>query len=670
MNNKDSIEMSPDRGEDKFDILVEELSDLKKSYDILLDKYDHLTKENSQLSQTVLSFQNSFWWRITKPLRSVSTNLKRVLKRNNFTHSILRFLSSLKNLGFGFTFKQYRDRVLGRTPKTGDLLPPPKKKIEYQKNVNFDYMPKFSVLVPLYNTPQNFLHEMIDSVVGQTYSGWELCLADGSDNEHSDVQKTCLEYAKSDPRIVYKKLEKNFGISENTNACIDMSNGDYISLFDHDDILHPSVLFEVAKVINEQGADMIYTDELTFQNKLYNTLTIHYKPDFSPDNLRANNYICHFTTFKKSLLEKSGTFNKEFDGSQDHDMILRLSENAEKIVHIPKILYYWRSHPNSVAADINSKFYAIESAQKAVKSHLQRLNIPGEVMSSRAFPTIFRIKYELKESPLVSIIIPNKDSSDILKTCVDSILSKSTYTNYEIIIVENNSVKSETFDYYNKLAENDKISIVKFTDSFNYSAINNFAVTHAKGKQLLFLNNDMEIIEPSWIEELLMYSQRPDVGAVGAKLYFKNNTVQHGGIIVGIGSDGVAGHSHYRVPKDNFGYMGKMFYARNISAVTAACMMVKKDIFNEVEGFDEAFTVSYNDVDLCLKIREKGYVNIFNPYCELYHYESLSRGYDVTENKKKRFQLEVKMFKEKWADFLKKGDPYFNVNISKYDGNF
>lgn len=639
--------------------IQEEYLELKESNEALNVKYKSTARDLDMI-------QKSFWWRITKPARVVVRKFKFFLSHNSITRKMYRILVILRNLGIKGLIDLFKAKRKGK-----HCVSKPSKNVQnYQREYKFDYTPKVSILVPLYNTPKNFLTEMIDSVVSQTYSNWELCLADGSDSVHTEVGDICRNYSKKDNRIIYKKLEKNLGISENTNACIEMSTGDYIALFDHDDVLHMSALFEMVKAVNKQNADFVYTDEMTFQGKLSNCITLHYKPDFSLENLRANNYICHFSMFKRTLLDKSGMFNNEFDGSQDHDMILRLTEQAEKIVHIPEILYFWRSHPGSVASDINSKVYAIEAGKRAVLAHLKRYGVSAEVESSRAFPTIFRIKYELIRKPLVSIIIPNKDSSDILKRCIDSILNKSTYTNYEIIIVENNSNTNSIFSYYELLKKNEKIKVVTYTGKFNYSSINNYAAQFASGEQLLFLNNDIEVIEPQWIEELLMYSQRSDVGAVGAKLYFPNNTIQHAGIIIGIGRDGVAGHSHYNVPKENLGYMGKLYYARNVSAVTAACMMVKKSLFDQINGFDVDFKVAFNDVDFCLRLMEKGFHNIFNPYCEMYHYESASRGYEDTPKKSKRFEEEVKKFKNKWKDFLKKGDPYYNKSFNGEQQNF
>ena len=432
---------------------------------------------------------------------------------------------------------------------------------------------------------------MIASVQAQTYERWELCMADGSDGDHQDVGRICQEYAAADSRIKYRKIERNLGISGNTNVCFEMATGEYIGLFDHDDLLHPSVLYEYMKVICEQGADYIYCDEVTFEgDSIDNMLTIHFKPDFSIDNLRANNYICHFSVFSEKLLEESGLFRSEYDGSQDHDMILRLTARAKKIVHVPKILYYWRSHPASVAADIGAKTYAIDAAKRAVLAHLKSCGLEGSVESTRAFPTIFRIKYKIKGRPKISIIIPNRDHVDDLKRCVDSILNKSTYENYEILVVENNSEKPETFEYYRLLESQPKVRVLTYKEAggFNYSRINNFAAREADGEYLLLLNNDTKVITREWMEELLMYAQREDVGAVGAKLYYSDNTIQHAGIVIGLGAHRSAGHTHHLLPRENLGYMGRLCYAQDVSAVTGACLMVRKEIYDGWAGWTRA----------------------------------------------------------------------------------
>lgn len=533
---------------------------------------------------------------------------------------------------------------------------------EQEENAQFPKNIKFSVLVPLYNTPESFLKAMIESVQAQTYKNWELCLADGSDREHSFVGEICKKYADGDKRIKYEKLESNLGISENTNACIRMATGEYIALFDHDDLLHPSALYEVMRAICEHGADFIYTDENTFSEEPRDAYNPHFKPDFSPDTLRSYNYICHLSVFSRELLDSVGYFRSEYDGSQDYDLILRLTEKAKKVFHIRKILYYWRAHKNSVAQDVSAKPYTVTAAKKALAAHLERCGLKGEVLDS-SVPTTYHIKYEIEGNPLVSVIIPNKDHTDDLDICLKSLYEKSSYKNFEVIIVENNSTEKETFEYYEKIKQRyENLKVVIWTGIFNYSAINNFGVNYAKGEYILLLNNDVEIINGSCLEEMLMFAQRKDVGAVGAKLYYSDDTVQHAGVILGLG--GTAGHAHKHFGRSHPGYMARASIAQNLTACTAACLMMRRDVFDEVGGLDEEFEVAFNDVDLCMKIREKGYLVVFTPYAELYHYESKSRGNDSTPEKLERFRGEIDRFKEKWQKQLDDGDPYYNPNLT------
>lgn len=533
---------------------------------------------------------------------------------------------------------------------------------EQEENAQFPKDIKFSVLVPLYNTPDSFLKAMIESVQAQTYKNWELCLADGSDSEHSFVGEICKKYADGDRRIKYEKLERNLGISENTNACIRMATGEYIALFDHDDLLHPSALYEVMRAICEHGADFIYTDENTFSEEPRDAYNPHFKPDFSPDTLRSYNYICHLSAFSRELLDSVGYFRSEYDGSQDYDLILRLTEKAKKVFHIRKILYYWRAHKNSVAQDVGAKPYTVTAAKKALAAHLERCGLKGEVLDS-SVPTTYHIKYEIDGNPLISVIIPNKDHTDDLEVCLKSLYEKSSYKNFEVIIVENNSTEKETFEYYEAIAQkHGNVKIVKWEGNFNYSAINNFGVNYANGEFILLLNNDVEIINGSCLEEMLMFAQRKDVGAVGAKLYYSDDTVQHAGVILGLG--GTAGHAHKHFGRSHPGYMARASIAQNLSACTAACLMMRRDVFDEVGGLDESFEVAFNDVDLCMKIRKKGYLVVFTPYAELYHYESKSRGNDSTPEKLERFRGEIDRFKEKWQKQLDDGDPYYNPNLT------
>lgn len=610
-------------------------------------------------------------WKASKPARKCM-------------HFVIRQAGRIKNCGSlrGIASKlEYKKHEKLAMQQLGTKSFPDEATRELEENTSFEKNVKISILVPLYNTPEQFLKEMIESVINQTYFNWELCLADGSDLQHDYVESVVKSYQLKDrenaekhginnERILYKKLEKNEGISGNTNQCLSIATGEYIGLFDHDDILHPSALYEYVKVINEQDADYIYCDETTFKSGDINKmLTMHFKPDYAIDNLRANNYICHFSVFKKSLLEGDELFRTAFDGSQDHDMILRLTDKAQNIVHVPRLLYYWRCHEASVASNIDAKPYAIRAAKEAVADHLRRHGYNHfKITSTRAFETIFKIRYEIIGTPKISIIIPNKDHIEDLRRCIESILEKSTYDNYEIVVVENNSTSEETFAYYKQISENSKITVVTYKpkegENFNYSKVNNFGVSCSDGEYILLLNNDTEVITVNWIEEMLMYAQRSDVACVGAKLYYPNKTIQHAGVVIGLGAHRTAGHSHYMQHRDNLGYMGRLCYTQDVSAVTGACLLVKRKCYDEVGGLGEDFAVSLNDVDFCLKLRDKGYLNVFTPFAELYHYESASRGLDMTGDNAERYNKESEYFRRKWADVLAKGDPYYNPNFS------
>ena len=644
------------------------ISDLNKHDNTIYNLRVQLEQKNIEYQSLLDQYndiRSSFFWRLTKPVRSIIDLIKHLLKRLRIFRMLHKGLLSLRNEGFKKTWlrtKLYFENKKILKLSLKNHIEITKAERQLQRNKRFVNNVKFSIIVPLYNTPKIFLIEMLESVIKQTYSNWELCLADGSSSGYEYIEKICMTYKNKNKHIHYKKLPYNGGISYNTNQALSLATGDYIGLLDHDDLLHPSLLYEIMQIIDTKNADFIYTDEMTFEGNISNPITMHFKPDYAIDNLRANNYICHFTCFSRPLLKKAGWFRSEYDGSQDYDMVLRLTENASRIVHIPKLLYYWRSHANSVASNIDVKPYCITAAKSAISEHLKRSSIIGEVVNAPKLSTIYRIIYKLYETPLISIIIPNKDNKLLLKNCIDSIIEKTTYNNWEIIVVENNSVLNETFAYYDELKKDNRIRIINWCNGFNYSAINNFGAKYANGKFLLLLNNDICIITPNWIEEMLMFAQRNDVGAVGAKLYYQNDTIQHAGVVIGI--MGTAGHVFYHAKKDNLGYMGRLYYAQNYSAVTAACMMVKKDLYLEVNGFSEEFAVAYNDIDFCLKLRKLNKLICFTPFAELYHYESLTRGIDKYDANKKRLTAEENIFKNKWSALITAGDPYYNPNFS------
>ena len=526
---------------------------------------------------------------------------------------------------------------------------PDRETLDAQRMAFFTKMPMVSIITPLYNTPLSYLKEMIDSVCTQTYENWQLCLADGSDTLNH-IEEVVRRYSIKYPgKIKYIKLKKNKGISENTNECIRMADGEYLAFLDHDDILAPNALFEVIKVINESDADVIYTDEAVFSGKITRINTVHLKPNFAIDNLRANNYICHLLVFRKSLLDKVGMFRKECDGSQDHDMILRLSEVTGKIVHIPKVLYFWRAHGESVAGDIDSKLYAADAGIRAVSEHLERLGIKAEVESSEWFPFIYRIKYELSEKPLVSIIICNDSDFDDLKKCVDSVAEKTTYLNYEIVIINFGTPNENLVSYVDKMKKYVNVRIVCWHKDYNLSAAYNYGVGCSKGEHILFLHSDTQVISSDWIQEMLMYSQRPDVGAVGAKLLYTNNTIQHAGIDIVPGRKLRIKFIGRGVPVHDVGYMGRMFYSHSCTAVTIACMMIKKSMFIEVGGFDDKYLpYFYGDIDLCFRLKAKGNLIIFTPHAQLYHYDSNIMPKKCIHKKYSAAKFELEVLKERW----------------------
>lgn len=654
-------------------------TDLRELYErerakaaFLADRVAQLEDQVDDLQFKLDRIKNNKLWKASKPARDVY-------------HFAQRQVDRIKNQGDarGVVRKiQYkiREKKAEKGYGTASFPDEAERARQAEESKGFEKRVLFSILVPLYNTPKEYLKDMMDSVLNQTYDNWELCLADGSDDAHAYVGEVVQEYRSRNEnlerRIRYQKLDKNGGISYNTNECLRLATGEFIAPFDHDDYLHPSVLYEYCKAINEQGADYLYCDETTFrESNLNRFVTIHFKPDYAIDNLRANNYICHLSCFDRKLLEGEELYRSEFDGSQDHDMILRLTDKAKKIVHVQKLLYYWRSHAGSTAGNIQAKTYAIDAAKGAVADHLRRHGYKNfKITSTRAFETIFKITYEIQGEPKISIVIANKDHSEDLKRCLTSIFEKSTYDNYEIIIVENGSTEEATFRYYKEILSGpykDRIRVETYTraegEVFNYSRVNNIGAAAATGEYILLLNNDTEVIAINWMEELLMYAQRPDVACVGAKLYYPDKTIQHAGIVLGLGAHRTAGHTHYKQRRENLGYMGRLCYTQDVSAVTGACLMVKKSIYDEVGGLDEGFEVSLNDVDFCLKCREKGYLNVFTPFAELYHYESASRGSDLAgENaaNAERYNRESEKFRAKWKNVLDAGDPYYNPNFT------
>ena len=582
-------------------------------------------------------------------------NAFRYLERNGISATVRKVNTKLGKKEAS-TYEQWREHY--------EVKP---EELETQRQTELSLQPFFSIVVPLYRTNEQFLREMMESILAQTYTNWELCMADGSAD--GSLDRILQEYAKRDKRIRYVTLAKNEGISGNTNRALAMAEGDYIVLVDHDDLVPANALFEFASALNEDSSvDVIYSDEDKVSMNGKKFFEPHFKSDFNVDLLCSMNYICHLFAVKRSLQQEIGVFDPAFDGAQDYDFIFRCCEQAKNIRHIPKILYHWRCHMESTAANPESKLYAFEAGKRAIEAHYRRAGIPARVEHAQ-FYGMYHTIYEWKEEPLVSIIIPNKDHIGDLEKCMNSIYDKTDYHNFEFVIVENNSTEPETFEAYKELEKaHDNVTVVYYDGDFNYSKINNFGVERAHGDYLLLLNNDTEAIHPTCIREMLGYCMRDDVGIVGARLYYEDDTIQHAGVVIGF--SGIAGHCFINKSRYDTGYFGRIVCAQDYSAVTAACLMTKRSVYEEVGGLDESFKVAFNDIDYCLKVRQAGKLVVYNPYAELYHYESKSRGLEDTPEKIERFNREIARLNQKWPEYFEKGDPYYNKNLTLDNSDF
>lgn len=531
-----------------------------------------------------------------------------------------------------------------------------------QRKTKFSYAPKFSVVVPLYHTPAKFLKDLVRSMMYQSYANWELCLVNASPE---DVHLTSLleNWAMRDKRIRVIRLEKNLGIAQNTNSGIEASTGEFIAFLDHDDFLEPDALFCYVDALNkDKTIDVFYSDEDKTDEYAAHYFYPHFKSDFNIDLLHANNYMCHFLAVRKSLVDTVGGLNEKFDGAQDYDFVLRLTENTKKIYHCPRILYHWRCSNQSTAASQGNKMYAIHAGKAALNAHYKRIGWNARAQEG-AVDGWYQTKFTLKEEPLVSILIPNKDHTDDLDVCLNSFFERADYQNYEFIIIENNSVLPETFAYYEKIEkEHDNVKVVYWEAGFNYSAINNFGFKFAKGDYIMLLNNDVELITPDIFQSMLGFCMRPEVGIVGAKLLYNDHTVQHAGVLVGAG--GLADHVFKGIHEDDPGYMGRAISSQDVSAVTAACLLVKRSVYEEVGGLEEEFQVAFNDVDFCLKVRKAGYLVVYDADVKLFHYESKSRGMEDTTDRFIRFGNEMMLLNSKWDILSTFVDPYYNPNLS------
>jgi len=608
--------------EEEIEKLKKEVEESKKINMELSGRIIELTDERDAANEKIERIKSSKIYKMSKPLRYVRSQVKRVTQYGSVS-AVKQKIKSKK-------------RLKARYKELGTLSFPSKEERNIQESETYDKKITISILVPLYNTPENFLREMIESVIDQTYKDWELCLADGSDESHEYVGRICREYSGSDKRVIYEKLSKNKGISGNTNECLKMAHGDYIGLFDHDDVLHPSALYKYRQAI-DSGADYIYCDEATFTDgDLNKMITVHFKPDYAIDNLRANNYICHFSVFKKDLLKETELFRTEYDGSQDHDMILRLTCLAQKVVHIPGIYYYWRAHSGSVASDINAKSYAIDAAKRAVADHLKDAGIYNTgITSSRAFETIFRLRYDLKGEPKVSIII-NDDNED----CIQALKNWNSYFNTEIIRQSDHKNECEQKSVF---------------------AVRNILSRKASGDVLLFVDGNIRAESEEFVKELVSLAMRNDVGAAGGEIIDRAGKIQNAGVVIGIGKDHAAGLIHNGFDQKYIGYMGKLCYIQDVSALTSDLLAIRKELFEEAGCFDERYIYAFSDIALCLKLRRKGYLNVFDPYAKgISDKEQILLGSDD-----ERYLKDLDLFKKEFETELKNGDPYYNINLNK-----
>ncbi|MEH1894349.1 MAG: glycosyltransferase, partial [Nostoc sp.] len=613
---------------------------------------------------------------------------------SNSSSSSISILSQLKNLwtvfrtkGLGYCLKKLLKKTSSSLKFDDALLPtialadiPETNDVNYQKWLNqnypnqaalqkmgetaklLDYKPTISLIMPVFNTPTHFLQEAIESVLNQVYPYWELCIADDSSTDNY-VREILEEYSSKDSRIKVVLRSENGHISRCSNSAIEIATGEFIALLDHDDLLTPDALYEIAQLLNKHPeADMIYSDE----DKIDETGKLRdpfFKPDWCPDSFLSRMYTCHLGTYRRALVNAVGGFRTGYEGSQDYDLVLRLTEKTTQIFHIPKILYHWRIHPQSAASKPDQKPYAVIAAEKALVDALARRGEHGRVTQAGNLVGHYIIRYTIKDYKLVSIIIPTRDLGNTLDKCLTSIFEKTTYQNYEVILIDNGSQEENTANVISKWRqkESSRFQCYRLDIPFNYSKINNYAVNKAKGDYLLFLNNDIEVITPDWIDAMVEQAQRPSIGTVGALLLYPDNTIQHAGVVMGIG--GVANHSHKHYPLNSPGYFGQILTVNNYSAVTAACLMCRREIFELIGGFEEELAVAFNDVDLCLKIVEKGYNNIYLPHVMLYHYESKSRGYEDTPAKLARFIQETVYMQKKWKNFIEY-DPCYSINLT------
>jgi glycosyltransferase involved in cell wall biosynthesis len=644
-----------------------------------------LEAQSRERDAHIQALESSMSREITFPSKIFKRIVSRLIKETKFIWQAVRCGGGMKSI-FVKIVQIYRTQGIAGIKARWMILRPSKKSNDYAlwiKNYdtltdanrdaiktrisNWEYKPKISIVMPVYDPELKMLDEAIQSVLSQLYPNWELCIADDA-SKNEAVRDMLKQYAAQDPRIRLVLRSENGHISKASNSALDLATGEFTALFDHDDILAEHALFFVADtIINNPNAGLIYSDEDKVDQSGKRQVP-YFKTDWNPELFLSHNLICHLGVYRTSLIKSVGGFRPTYEGAQDHDLALRCIEHLkeEQIIHIPRVLYHWRIHPASTAASPLAKPYAYINGERAIDDHLSRCAIEGK---AEWMGNGYKVHYTIPAAPpLITIIIPTKNKCYLLRKCIDSILAKTTYLNYEILIIDNGSDEHEILTYFNDISASNNIRIIKDDSLFNYSALNNKAVKLAKGDLICLMNNDIEVISPDWLTEMVSLALLPGAGAVGARLWYPNNTLQHAGVIIGIG--GVAGHVHHNAPQGYQGYFGRMAVRSNFSAVTGACLVIKKSIYIEVGGLNEIqLKIAFNDIDFCLRVRDAGYRNILTPYANLYHHESASRGQEDTSEKRARFQSEVHFMMERWGKKLYM-DPAYNSNLTLERGDF
>lgn len=619
-------------------------------FDALIEENRRLTRRLWVAEQRYAAVEGSVFMKAARLSRDFPERAKRLLRRFDFLYLALKTVNWCFKFGtgnLGLFLRGYR----AERARVRDVLrrPGPRQRAA-QREATFERAVRISLLLPVMNADAQALQITVESVLAQTRADWQLCIADTSGLSG--------RYSDADPRIRCIESGGDPGPAGLKNACIALADGDWLAVLNPGEALQPAALYGIMREIDRQDADFVYTDADIYTRDPRDAHSPEYKPDYFPDNLRSCDYI-GFCAFSRALMDRAGGgFRAEYDGAEGYELTLRLTEQARRVAHVPSVLHYRRS---------DAPAHEDGAAVRALEAHMARAGLRGTAEPT-AIPGVYRARYALASQPLISIIIPNKDHLDDLAPCVDAIRRKTRYPHWEIVIVENNSADAATFEYYAGLEADPRIRVVRYEGAFNYSAVNNLGTRHAKGEYLVLLNNDTEVITPEWLNEMLMFAQRPDVGAVGAKLYYPDDTVQHAGVILGVG--GVAGQMFRHLPRENPGYMNRAAIAQDFTVVTAACMMIPRRVWDAVGGLDEGYAVAFNDVDLCMRIRKAGYLIAWTPWASLYHYEYKSRGAEDTPEKRRRYLSEILRFKQTWEDEINAGDPCYNPNLSPVREDF